>query len=275
MSELVFLKLGGSLITDKTRRYTSRLDKLSALAEEITSALSNAPDLRLILGHGSGSFGHYAVTEHLAPHRFPPVSDAGTPDAAAYWQGYSEVWFRASELNRHVMGALHQAGISAISLPPSAVVQTTNGVITKWDLTALNAALESALLPVIYGDIVFDAVRGGSVLSTESLMLYLAHRLRPQRILLAGQEAAVWADFPARHQPIGRITPSNYAGVSRNIGGSQGTDVTGGMRAKVEEMLGLVREIPDLSVQVFSGEQAGNVTKALARAPLGTLIASD
>ncbi len=65
--ELVFLKLGGSLITDKNQRYTARLDRLSHLADEIRTALTDLPDLRLVLGHGSGSFGHYAVQDHLAP----------------------------------------------------------------------------------------------------------------------------------------------------------------------------------------------------------------
>ena len=121
MSELVFLKLGGSLITDKTRRYTPRLEKLRDLAAEIRSAIARTRrDLRLLVGHGSGSFGHFAVAEHLEPHAFPPVGEAGTAARAAYWEGFSEVRFQASELNRHVMAALHQAGISAISLPPSA-----------------------------------------------------------------------------------------------------------------------------------------------------------
>ena len=39
MTELVFLKLGGSLITDKDLPYTPRLDKLTELAQEIKAAL--------------------------------------------------------------------------------------------------------------------------------------------------------------------------------------------------------------------------------------------
>lgn len=47
------------------------------------------------------------------------------------------------------------------------------------------------------------------------------------------------------------------------------------MKAKADEMQGLEGEVPDLSVQVFAGEQAGNMTNALAGAPVSAFVASD
>jgi len=38
------------------------------------------------------------------------------------WLGFAEVWWDASALNRLVMDALHEAGLPAIALPPSASV---------------------------------------------------------------------------------------------------------------------------------------------------------
>ena len=49
-------------------------------------------------------------------------------------------------------------------------------------------------------------------------------------------------------------------------------DVTGGMKSKVEEMLSLVEQIPNLNVQIFSGEETGNVKRTLTGELLGTLI---
>ena len=276
MAELVFLKLGGSLITDKTHPYTVRLDKLSALAKEIHSALSANPNLRLVLGHGSGSFGHYAVKEHLAPLHLPPNSanlgGESRRDEGGYWRGFAEVWYRASQLNRHVIEALHQADIPAMAIQPSASIVSKNGVIENWELSPLELALSANIVPVIYGDMVFDSIKGGAVLSTETLMFYLAHHLKPTRILLAGIEAAVWADFPTRRQRVEKVTPSSYKELANKVGGSHGVDVTGGMKSKVEEMLSLVEQIPNLNVQIFSGEEAGNVKRALIGELLGTLI---
>jgi len=276
MDNLVFLKLGGSLITDKTQPYTPRLDKLAQLAFEIKSAVSSNPGLNLVLGHGSGSFGHYAVKDQSSLLNLPPFSPKGQiENERTYWKGFSEVWFRASQLNRFVMEALNKAGIATIAFPPSALVSAQDGTIKNWDMSALRSALDAGLVPVIYGDIVFDEVRGGVVLSTETLLFYLAQLLPIKRVLLAGLEAAVWADFPARLQIVRKITPSSFKSVADGIGASHGMDVTGGMRSKVEEMLGLVKLIPKLIVQIFSGEEAGNVEKALGGEELGTLIAAD
>ena len=86
--EIIFLKLGGSLITDKDKAYTPRLDKLTELALEIKTVLDSTPDLLLILGHGSGSFGHtaakkYGTRDGVANHgamawlRRSPLSSCG------------------------------------------------------------------------------------------------------------------------------------------------------------------------------------------------------
>ncbi|MBI3738403.1 MAG: uridylate kinase, partial [Chloroflexi bacterium] len=244
---------------------------LTRLASEIQSALARTSGLSLVLGHGSGSFGHYAVKEH-----FPsPPSPLPKLREGRRGEGFAEVWYRASQLNRYVIEALHEAGVSAISIPASAVVGTSGGSITRWDLTSLKAALEAGIVPVIYGDVVFDNLSGGAVLSTEHLMFYLAHHLPPRRILLAGLEAAVLADFPARRQRVPKVTRANFDSLSEKIGGSHGTDVTGGMKSKVEEMLVLVHDLPQMNVQIFSGEEPGSVEKALAGEVLGTLIASD
>jgi isopentenyl phosphate kinase len=265
MTELVFLKLGGSLITDKTRPYTVRLEKLKSLAAEIHAALSSTRDLRLVIGHGSGSFGHYAVKEH-----YPQLEIHEKKD----WLGFNEVWYRATQLNRYVIEALHDAGIPVMAMQPSASIVSKDGTVEHWDLSPLESALKAGIVPVIYGDMAFDSVKGGTVLSTEVLMFYLARQLKPKRILLAGLEAAVWADFPARRQRVEKVTPSSYLALAHNVGGSHGVDVTGGMKSKVEEMLSLVEQVPNLNVQIFSGEETGNVKRTLAGESLGTLIES-
>ena len=56
------------------------------------------------------------------------------------------------------------------------------------------------------------------------------------------------------------------------IGGSASTDVTGGMKAKVEEMLDLIQKNKDLTVQIFSAEEHGALTRALQGENVGTLL---
>ncbi len=270
MAELLFIKLGGSLITDKTRPYTARFDKLAQLAGEIHTALQKKNGLPIVLGHGSGSFGHFAVKEHWSP-----LTAGSQPNGQRFWQGFSEVWYRASQLNRHVIEACRKAGLQVVSFPASASVRAEDGRIVQWDISPLKNALENGLIPVIYGDVVFDSHLGGVVLSTEVLMAYLAMQLKPGRILLAGLETAVWQDFPERRQKVDNLTPATYRTMAGRVGGSHGMDVTGGMKSKVEQMLELVSQAPEVSVQIFSGEGSGNVEKAISGAHLGTLITCD
>lgn len=277
MKELVLLKLGGSLITDKTQPYTPRLDVMDDLALQIKTALQTRPDLRLVLGHGSGSFGHVPASEYhtrdgLPPRATPLAHRERDESEENYWRGFAEVWYQASELNRFVMQALHKVGVPSIALSPVSSVIASEGQVSVWETTPLRMALSAGIVPVVYGDVVFDEIRGGTILSTEDLFSHLTRALSPERVLLAGLEAAVWEDFPARTRRIERITPASFEAVSAGVGKAAGADVTGGMESKVRQMLELVKTVPGLTVQVFSGEEPGNLIRALGGETLGTLI---
>jgi len=277
MQELVFLKLGGSLITDKAQPYTPLLDVMDDLAIQIKTALQTNPELRLVIGHGAGSFGHVPASEYHTRNGLPPRPTQlayrerdDTQDN--YWMGFAEVWYQASTLNRFVMKALHKADVRVIALPPSASVIASSGQVFLWDTTPIRMALASGIVPVIFGDVVFDEVHGGTILSTEDLFGHLAKALHPDRILLAGLEAAVWEDFPARTKKIETITPESFEAISAGVGKSHGADVTGGMESKVRLMLDLAAENSALTVQIFSGTKPGNIVRALTGEVLGTLI---
>jgi isopentenyl phosphate kinase len=80
-------------------------------------------------------------------------------------------------------------------------------------------------------------------------------------------------DPAARHVP--EISAANWPRVRAVLGGSHATDVTGGMLTKVEEMVDLVRELPNLTVHIITGEQPGALEAALLdpeRGAGGTLI---
>jgi isopentenyl phosphate kinase len=189
-----------------------------------------------------------------------------------YWQGFAEVWYQASRLNRFVIQALHEAGLPAMTFSPAASVWSENGQVASWDLAQIERALAVGILPVVHGDVIFDRSKGGTILSTEDLFEHLARELRPKRILLAGLEEAVWADFPARRHRVEVLTRESFEEIQSGVGQASGADVTGGMQSKVQQMLALVEQIPGLQALIFSGEGAGNLEKALKGENTGTLI---
>jgi isopentenyl phosphate kinase len=249
--ETLFLKLGGSLITDKTGVEQVRADVLARLAVEIAQARHENEAMQLVLGHGSGSFGHVAAAKH--------GTRQGVTDAAG-WRGFAEVSDAAARLNRLVMAAMLAADVPAISLSPSASVICKDGRIQRIGVENVEAALAAGLVPVIYGDVAFDSLRGGTIVSTEEVMMAMVGRLRPSWLLLAGETAGV---FDSEQQLIPTISKANYAEVAAALGGSRGTDVTGGMATKVNSMLALLEQFPHLSIRIFSGLEPNNVTQTI------------
>jgi isopentenyl phosphate kinase len=262
---LFFLKLGGSLITDKTQPHTPRRAVILRLARELADAWGERARFRLILGHGSGSFGH------IPARKYGTRQGVRTQEE---WDGFVEVWREASTLNRIVIDALAQAGLPALPFSPMAAILTEDGAIADWNLAPLRSALKAGLVPVVQGDAVFDRNLGGTILSTEQIFNYLARRLHPQKILLAGIEKGVWADFPVCARLVENITPNNFPEVNQTLGESTATDVTGGMSSKVSESLSLVQAIRGLEVYIFSGAEPGAVRNALGGHFRGTRIHS-
>jgi isopentenyl phosphate kinase len=265
---LVFLKLGGSLITDKTQVEAPRQDVLRELAQEIRQAQADAPELRLLLAHGSGSFGHVAARRH--------DTRAGVSGPAG-WQGFAEVSDAAARLNRLVAGVLLAAGLPAWSVAPSAGGWCADGQLSQWLPQLFTMAVERGLLPLTYGDAVLDTVRGGTIASTEELFAWLVPHLHPARIVLAGTVDGVYAQDPLidpRAEQWTEITPATLPALRASLGGSHGVDVTGGMLSKVEEMVRLVLAYPRLEVRLISGLRRGAVRAALAgdEAAGGTVI---
>ena len=256
---LVLLKLGGSLITDKARPERARVEVIRRLASEVVRALAG-PDAplgrRLVLGHGSGSFGHQAAARHRLPEGLPPASPAGV----------SRVQERAAALHRHVLDALLAEGASPFSIAPSSALVTAGGRPVHMEVEPLLLALDAGLLPVVYGDVVMDRERGCAIASTETVFLALAGELGQRgvpvaRALWAGATDGVLGAGGERLDEV-RAGRAGAAGEAlASAGGAAGTDVTGGMRHRLETALELARRgVPSL---IFDGTAPGRLAAAL------------
>lgn len=250
---MIFLKLGGSLITDKSKEQTVLPGSLNRLAHEIAAALAARPDLQLVIGHGSGSFGH---TEGK---KYGTRGGVSTPEQ---WRGFADVAHVAAKLNRHVLDALRSAGVPVLNCQPSASAIAHDIAIQSMALTPIRNALEHGLVPLVMGDVAVDEVRGGTIISTEDVFRYLAEQLRPTEILLAGIERGVLTRWPDG-DVIPLINSVNIDSIRSVLRGSHTADVTGGMESKVLEMLAQAQSMSGLSIRIFSGTEEGLLTKML------------
>jgi isopentenyl phosphate kinase len=269
MNQVIFVKLGGSVITDKVRPETPRPGVIARLASEVGRAMIARPDLQLVLGHGSGSFGHMVARQYNTRQGVR---------TEAQWRGFAQVAAVAAQLNRIVTDAFLSAGVPVWALQPSASARCQEGELISLETVPMERALAAGLVPLVYGDVALDDALGGTIVSTEQVFVYLAHRLRPVCLILVGEVDGVFDRDPLHDpsaRPVPEITPGNWSAVQAVLTGSHATDVTGGMLSKVEEMVALVQQLPGLTVQLISGHRAGALEVALsgpAEAVGGTVI---
>ncbi len=257
---ITLIKIGGSLITDKNIPQSFRSDVMKLLTSELKSCFHPARST-WIIGHGSGSFGHVEAA------KYDTVRGASS---AEQWYGFCRVAYTAAKLNQLVWDELLDQALPVMRHPPSAVALATDGSISSMDVSLIETSIAHGLIPLVHGDVAFDTQRGATILSTETIFTHLTKTLPVSRILLLGEVDGVLDD---KKQVIPTITRANFNDYRAFIGGSAGTDVTGGMLTKVSDMLALTEQVPELEIQIFNGLVAGNLTKALnSAASVGTLI---
>jgi isopentenyl phosphate kinase len=253
--ELVFLKLGGSLVTDKSRPYTARQEVIDRICDEIRRARAGR-DISLLVGHGGGSFPHVSAARHRVDQ------GAASPDG---WKGFIEVHDDAARLNAIVCESLNRRGVPAATVQPSAACVARSARVEQWAVRPLELLLLADLVPVVYGDICLDEERGFSVVSTEEIFRYLASLLRPQRIIMLGKVDGV-LDRQGRVIPL--INRENFSELRDSLQASDGVaDVTGGMLHKVERSLEMGAPVsiinglqPDLLLQALLRQQVPGTT---------------
>lgn len=264
MEDIILVKLGGSLITDKTKPFTPRLDVIKRLAREIHEAREEKK-IKLIVGHGGGSFPHKPAKDYR--------TNEGVISKESY-KGISLVQDAASRLNRIIVNSLIEAGENAVSVQPSASLIAEDGRIKEWYLEPIKEMLKHNLLPVPYGDVALDIKKGCCIISTEEILNYLARQLNSKRIILAGITGGVFTSDPQK-DPDAKLIPEinlkNYEDVKQYLRGSAGIDVTGGMFHRVKEMVELIRI--GAESEIINGEKEGILKKALlGEKGLGTII---
>jgi isopentenyl phosphate kinase len=223
---IVFLKLGGSLITDKTRPGVARHAVIRRLARELAEAQDNPRGPRLLVGHGSGSYGH------------PAAADGGLrpgADARRRLDAISRTQHRAAELHRLVVAALVAAGARPFSFAASSFLTAANGRVKGRFFEPIFDALDRGFLPIVYGDVVLDVSRGAVIVSTEELFLLLAGEAarRKRTVARAGWLGETDGVRDGDGRTIGRLSAAEAARTARRVSGASGLDVTGGMALRL------------------------------------------
>ena len=219
MSSPTVLKLGGSVVTEKDQPETVATARLTEIAAVIAEF-----DGPLVVVHGGGSFGHH----HASAHGVSRTTGSNDPAAAR------DITNAMRTLNDAVVDALADAGVPAVPVHPFSVAARDSDATLSLPTASVETMLDAGLVPVLHGDVVAHAGEGVSVLSGDELVVALADAFGAERVGLCSAVSGVLNDD-------GDVIPriDSFDDVAHLLGGSDSTDVTGGMASKVRELLAL------------------------------------
>lgn len=244
-TETLVVKLGGSVVTKKDEPETVDRDALAATARALAEF-----DGSLVVVHGGGSFGHHHAAEHGVS------TTAGTRDAS----GALAIHGAMAELNRVVVDALQDEGVSALPVHPlSAASRDLEGRLSL-PTDQVGRMLDEGFVPVLHGDVVTHEGEGVTVLSGDELVVELAPAVAADRVGVCSTVPGVLDDDAV----VDRI--ESFDDVADVLGASDSTDVTGGMAGKIRALLelGVPAQVfgPGAIAAFVDGESPGTTVDA-------------
>ncbi|MFB6241727.1 MAG: isopentenyl phosphate kinase [Candidatus Nanosalina sp.] len=230
------LKLGGSVLTDKKEE-----GKLSENFSKIIGKVAENPGGVII--HGAGSYGH------------PPAKRHGL--ASGSREGVLETHRAVKELNRKVVDELRDRGVKAIPVHPLSM--SYRDPDTEIMVEHVFKMAEEGFTPVIHGDGIVTSGEGFTVISGDEILAKIEKEAETGR---AGFCASVDGVLDSEGKMVEKISSMNEF-EDQEV---EGIDVSGGMKAKLEEIFE-----HDVNARIFgkdqlegffSGEEVGTEVRA-------------
>ncbi len=255
---MLLVKLGGSVITRKSKLRTARPSIIRRLAEEVADATD-----KVVLVHGAGSFGHILANKYHLHEGYSNDSQL---------RGVSEVQRDMRRLNLMVIDALVSTTAKPISIPSGLVAEYKGGKMSFFDHRPFHEYIRHDSMPVTFGDVVRDTEWRFAICSGDDLMLELSKSFRPKMSLYVTDVDGIFTDDPKRRgkkRLLNEISRSDFGKVNFSL--RRGTDITGGIERKLErirETAGHARES-----WILNGLVPGRLRKAVQGKPfIGTKV---
>ena len=257
----VILKVGGSIITDKTsEKPKEKLKNMLRIAREIKEGLK--PNDRLILIHGVGSFGHPIVKKYGLQNGMK---------SNVQKVGFLYTQLQVDELNRMFCKILAKEGLSVAPINVGSSAVSENKELINLPTDVVEEALNKKMIPVLYGVPVHDKTQGSSIISGDKILSFLANKFKPDIIIHATDTDGIFTADPKiepNARQIAKISGKRFEDIEKYLSGSTTIDVTGGMKEKIREVMST-----ETNAEIVNGTVSGILQRTLAgERGLGTTI---
>ncbi|HIC22026.1 MAG TPA: hypothetical protein EYO84_01255 [Planctomycetes bacterium] len=268
MTELVVIKFGGGLITDKGRLCTSKPDVISGLCEAVSEMLDLG--FRVIVVHGAGSYGHLkAKAWSLAEGRMESGwSPEHTMALSSQDEAIQSVRADMDLLNSIVVDGLRSFGIDTYSLRPR---DWATGTGPNFSGDTSHFSHGDGRVAVSFGDVVnVEGKLEFGILSGDDIVYRVALELDADHVLFAMGGAPGLMSSPP-HESGSELVRTWSQGDSLNGQHESEIDVTGGIELKLNRAATIAEDVSN--VWLIDGEQPGRLVAAVqGLSPIGTRV---
>ncbi|QQS61261.1 MAG: hypothetical protein IPN70_05250 [Candidatus Moraniibacteriota bacterium] len=267
MKKTIIVKLGGSVITRKSslKPYV-RKKLLGKIATSLKKALHNEA-VQIILIHGAGSIGHQIAHAYNLSE--------GVNNDKKKLQGSLEIRLKNQILNARIFSTFLEHSLSVIPIHTGSAIISNTKSISSINYPLIDLSLKNNLIPILYGEMVFDTTLGMSVCSGDAIAAQLATYYQAERVVFASDVDGIYSKDPYYHADA-KIIPSAsikelLSPENTSLSGSHSIDVTGGIRNKILSFQKFSSPfIKDIII--FNGLHSENFEKIFHKTPPGTKI---
>ena len=236
---MILLKLGGSIITNKEKPLSPRkktIDKIVKVLKKI--------DEPIVIVHGGGSYGHYWSVKF----------DMHTKPAKYDLHGVSTIKNSMVELNKIILQSFLKNKLNPYCLPPTDFMMKNKPIPKK--IKEIKKISQSKLIPITFGDAMWYGEKKSYILSGDKIMTMLAKVLRPRLTIFVLNVDGLYMDI--KKKKLIYDMKDDRPSFSKTK-----TDVTGGMKRKVEE----ATKISKMGLKVFltNGNKPQRIIDAVKR----------
>ena len=258
---MIILKLGGSVITNKTKIKTFKNKLMDSLSESIKKS-----GKQMIIVHGAGSFGHILAKKY-------ELNDGYKNNGQI--KGFSETHEMVQSLNTLVLKSLVKYNIPAVSVPTHSIVKLDNHKLVKIDFKLFEDYLERQFIPVTFGDVVLDKKLVFSICSGDLLVEALAKYFKPEKVIFAIDEDGLYTSNPKIDKKAKLIVKTTFKKLEElSTILDKHADVTGGMSGKINT----IKSISKLGIEtvLLNGNKPERLYKILVgKEPKSTIVVGD
>ena len=226
--ELIILKLGGSVVTEKSGKPTFKDQLFDKIAKELSEL-----EVKMLLIHGAGSYGHPIAKEYSIHKGYNNPKQL---------KGVTETKRSMFSLTLMIMDSLIKHNIPVVPFLSSSCMVAKSGRLVDVDLNPFKMLLDIGMVPLCSGDVIADQNTGFTIVSGDQIAVHLAKKLGASKVIFGCDVDGIYDSDPKMNPSaklIEKLTLDNLRSMSFQ-GESLTTDVTGGMSGKIKESLDFV-----------------------------------